>query len=163
MMAEHRLVMEEKLGRLLLPSEVVHHKDGNKTNNHPDNLELFSSNGKHISTEHSGWTMSEEQRKKLSDAHKGKPKPKSYEHRASISRALSGRKLSDETKKKLSEAAKRRKPKTAEQLEKHSLMMREYHNQNPDLRKKAVCAMNAGRRQQALRQRNQKDISSQKE
>jgi hypothetical protein len=47
-MLEHRLVMEQKLGRYLLPSEVVHHIDNNKTNNHPDNLELFESNGEHL-------------------------------------------------------------------------------------------------------------------
>ena len=45
---EHRLVMEAKLGRLLLTSEVVHHIDGNRANNHPDNLELFGSNGRHL-------------------------------------------------------------------------------------------------------------------
>lgn len=32
--------MENMLGRALLPGEVVHHKDGNKKNNNPDNLEL---------------------------------------------------------------------------------------------------------------------------
>lgn len=37
---EHRTVMEKKLGRKLLPSEVVHHKDNNKKNNDPDNLEV---------------------------------------------------------------------------------------------------------------------------
>ena len=36
----HRLVMEEKIGRLLLPCEDVHHEDGNKQNNLPENLEL---------------------------------------------------------------------------------------------------------------------------
>lgn len=46
---EHRLVMEKKIGRYLSESEVVHHKDDNKANNHPDNLELFESNSKHIS------------------------------------------------------------------------------------------------------------------
>jgi len=39
---EHRRVMEEKLGRKLLSSEIVHHKDENKRNNHPDNLELMT-------------------------------------------------------------------------------------------------------------------------
>jgi hypothetical protein len=38
---EHRLVMEESIGRYLLPSEVVHHIDGNTLNNSLDNLELL--------------------------------------------------------------------------------------------------------------------------
>lgn len=46
---EHRLVMEEKLGRLLLPTEVVHHRDDCKHNNTPDNLELFDSQSRHVS------------------------------------------------------------------------------------------------------------------
>lgn len=57
---EHRLVMEHILGRYLLPTEVVHHKDRNKLNNSPDNLELFSSNAEHLHVELSGkcpaWT-----------------------------------------------------------------------------------------------------------
>ena len=36
----HREVMEQKLGRELKPGELVHHKDENKRNNDPDNLEL---------------------------------------------------------------------------------------------------------------------------
>ncbi len=36
----HREVMEQKLGRKLRPGELVHHKDENKLNNDPDNLEL---------------------------------------------------------------------------------------------------------------------------
>lgn len=47
-MLEHRLVMEQILGRSLLPDEVVHHKDGNPQNNSPDNLELFCDNGTHL-------------------------------------------------------------------------------------------------------------------
>lgn len=37
---EHRLVMENHLGRPLLPHEHIHHKDGCKLNNLIDNLEL---------------------------------------------------------------------------------------------------------------------------
>lgn len=45
---EHRLVMEEMIGRYLEPGEVVHHKDGNKQNNAPENLELFGTNAEHL-------------------------------------------------------------------------------------------------------------------
>ena len=40
---EHRYVMSQLLGRPLLKGETVHHKDGNKLNNQPDNLELWVS------------------------------------------------------------------------------------------------------------------------
>lgn len=45
---EHRLVMEQQLGRYLLPSEVVHHIDNVKSNNAPENLEVFGSNAAHL-------------------------------------------------------------------------------------------------------------------
>jgi hypothetical protein len=34
--------MEQVLGRLLDADEHVHHKNGNKQDNHPDNLEVVS-------------------------------------------------------------------------------------------------------------------------
>lgn len=39
---EHRVVAELKIGRSLVKGEIVHHKDGNKFNNHPDNLEVVT-------------------------------------------------------------------------------------------------------------------------
>ena len=37
----HRRVAEKKVGGPIWPGKVVHHKDGNKQNNHPDNLQVM--------------------------------------------------------------------------------------------------------------------------
>lgn len=46
--AVHRLVYEQYLGRYLEPFEVVHHKDGDPSNNDINNLELHAGNGEHL-------------------------------------------------------------------------------------------------------------------
>ena len=45
---EHILVAEQKLGRHLRPKEVVHHIDGNKRNNAPENLMVFATDKDHL-------------------------------------------------------------------------------------------------------------------
>lgn len=50
---EHRLVMEQLLGRKLDRREQVHHKDHDRQNNSPENLELTTI-GQHMRDHHSG-------------------------------------------------------------------------------------------------------------
>lgn len=49
---EHRWVMEKVIGRTLTRTERVHHIDGDRANNAPDNLLLFASQEDHIRAMH---------------------------------------------------------------------------------------------------------------
>ena len=81
---EHRLVMEQKLGRLLLPVEVVHHIDDDPANNHPDNLELFANNRNHLAATLKGkcpnWTPEGKERALAGARRKRKPTPQTNTH-----------------------------------------------------------------------------------
>jgi len=50
--AEHRLIMEQHLGRFLTKKEVVHHINEDTTDNRIENLQLFSSAGQHTKFAH---------------------------------------------------------------------------------------------------------------
>ena len=51
---QHRLVVEETIGRVLLPSEVVHHINEQNGDNRIENLVLFSSQAEHKKAHESG-------------------------------------------------------------------------------------------------------------
>lgn len=88
-MLEHRLMMEKFLGRYLLLSEVIHHRNGIKDDNRIENLQLIENAGKHCSLEQKGRPKSDNYKKLLSKRMKGKQYWKDKKH-------------SKETKKKMS-------------------------------------------------------------
>lgn len=47
-LAQHRIVAEKKIGRQLRDGEVVHHIDGDRSNNSPENLEVLPSHAEHM-------------------------------------------------------------------------------------------------------------------
>jgi hypothetical protein len=44
----HRVIMERHLGRTLLPTEVVHHINGDRSDNRIENLMKFDTNASHM-------------------------------------------------------------------------------------------------------------------
>lgn len=50
---EHRLILESKIARYLEPGEVAHHRNHDKLDNRPENLELMRL-GEHTSHHHTG-------------------------------------------------------------------------------------------------------------
>lgn len=67
---EHRLVAEQKYGRRILKTEHVHHIDGNKLNNHPDNLEVISPSAHSVITSKQGVAKRKNQKAELEEYRK---------------------------------------------------------------------------------------------
>jgi len=47
-----RLIMEKKIGRYLKPVEVIHHINGNRSDDRIENLMLFPNQGEHLKFHH---------------------------------------------------------------------------------------------------------------
>lgn len=68
---EHRLVMTNHLGRLLDPSELIHHVNGDRTDNRVENLQIVTA-GEHMTIEHTGRKRSAETRAKMAEAQRAR-------------------------------------------------------------------------------------------
>jgi len=52
---EHRRVMSDLLGREVALNEIIHHLDGNRSNNAAENLKLLTDHLEHMRKEHPDW------------------------------------------------------------------------------------------------------------
>jgi HNH endonuclease/NUMOD3 motif len=111
---EHRRIYEEIHKCTLLPWGVVHHIDGDRGNNDPDNLVAMMKSHHDRVTQRQVWLgrkHSEETKRMMSIMRKGKPSNRkgatqSLESRMKMSLAHKGKKLSKEHKRKIGESCR---------------------------------------------------------
>lgn len=116
---EHRLIMEEYLGRRLEPEEVSHHIDEITTHNVIENLELCLRQT-HAAYHHTGRKRPEETKNKIAEKLKGNQNTKGIIHSEESRKRCSermkgnthgsankGRKNSEEAKQRMRDARKR--------------------------------------------------------
>ena len=126
---EHRHIMQEYLGRLLLWHEHVHHINGIRDDNRLENLMVIST-GEHTRLHHTGKVNSPEARLKMS-------KPKSEEMKRKLSLSRKGIIFSKETKEKMAEAKRNSKGNNTrlsiEQIKEIRLLKKEQKKSNYSL------------------------------
>lgn len=98
----HRLVFEDYNNCKLDKTDVIHHIDGDKTNNHPNNL-ICMSRKAHTLLHHYGKQCSEETKRKISENN-----AKYWEGKTGENHNRFGKHHSEESKNKISESCKGR-------------------------------------------------------
>ena len=123
---EHRLVMAESLGRPLLRSELVHHKNENTLDNQIDNLEIMMC-GEHTAYHRLGKHASIKSKRNMSIAQKGRHHTIETRQKMSLNhKGFNGKHHTMEAKRKISLNHKGKHP-TVETRKKLSVAKKDYY------------------------------------